>query len=413
MPAGGLDEIAGRVVLTADEPLDALDRALAELPVDAVMDLSDEPVLDYRRRHEFASVALYRGVPYEGSDFRLEPPRRPRVCESPSLAVVSTGKRTGKTAISSFAARRLKAEGLKPVIVAMGRGGPPEPEVIRGDEIELRASDLLALADEGKHAASDYIEDALFGRVPTVGCRRCGGGLAGAVIDSNVEAGVTTANGLGGDFTILEGSGAALPPVHADATALVVPAGVPHEYVRGYLGPYRLLLADLVLVTMCENPFGTPSQISGLISHIRGAWRPTERKPEPTDEIQVVRTVFRPHPVRSVEGATVFVATTAPEAAAEIIRRHLEREHGCRVAGISHSLSHRDRLEADLKEARGEADTLLCEIKAAGVDVATRRALDEGWDVVYMNNVPQGVEGDDPDAALLRVAETAIVRYSK
>ncbi|MDQ3985573.1 MAG: 2,3-diphosphoglycerate synthetase [Actinomycetota bacterium] len=412
LPAGGLKEVAGLPAEISDDPLAALDRAIARLKPEAVLDLSDEPVLDYRRRHEFASVALYREVAYEGADFRFEPPARPRVCESPSLAVVSTGKRTGKTAISAFTARRLKAAGRKPVIVAMGRGGPPDPEVIRGDEIELSPPDLLELADQGKHAASDYIEDALVGRVPTVGCRRCGGGLAGAVADSNVREGVKKANELGGDFIVLEGSGAAIPPVHADATVLVVPAGIPEEYVRGYLGPYKVLLADLVLVTMCENPFGTPSQISGLISRIRGAWRPSERKPEPTDEIQVVRTVFRPHPVRSVEGATAFVATTAPEAAAELIRRHLEREHGCRVAGISHSLSDRDRLEADLKEARGEADTLLCEIKAAGVDVATRRALDEGWDVVYMDNVPQGVEGDDPDAALLQAAETAILRYS-
>ena len=49
--------------------------------------------------------------------------------------------------------------------------------------------DLVSLSRAGGHAASDYLETAALAGVPTVGCRRCGGGMAGAVATSNVLAG--------------------------------------------------------------------------------------------------------------------------------------------------------------------------------------------------------------------------------
>ena len=48
---------------------------------------------------------------------------------------------------------------------------------------------LVALSRSGRHAASDHLETAALVGVPTVGCRRCGGGLAGAVGSSNVARG--------------------------------------------------------------------------------------------------------------------------------------------------------------------------------------------------------------------------------
>ena len=364
-------------------------------------------MLDYRRRHHLVGIALAHGVPYEGADFRFTPPPRPRVATKPALAIIGTGKRTGKTAVGGFTARTLTAEGHRPVIVSMGRGGPPEPEVMHGDEIELTPSDLLELADSGKHAASDYVEDALLGRVQTVGCRRCGGGLAGAVDFSNVPEGVRVANDLDGDLIILEGSGSAIPPVHADASVLVVPASVPIEYLVGYLGPYRLLLSDLVVVTMCEEPFGSPSQISEITSQVGKAFRGQHM----TDEIRVVRTVFRPAPTRSVEGKKVFVATTAPTEASRSITKHLEEEHGCLVVGMTHSLSDRSKLEEEIADVKKEADILLCEIKAAGIDVATRSALACDLEVVYMDNVPVGISGDDPAEAIAWAGTLARDRF--
>ncbi|MDQ3982377.1 MAG: 2,3-diphosphoglycerate synthetase, partial [Actinomycetota bacterium] len=170
LPAEGVEAYGDVRVVLGEEPRAELDRFLAETGVDAVIDLSDEPVLDYRRRHGLAAIALAHGVVYEGADFRFSPPSRPRLAAKPSIALIGTGKRTGKTAVAGFTARTLTEMGRRPVIVAMGRGGPPEPEVLRGDEVTLEPRDLLAMADSGKHAASDYVEDALLGRVPTVGC---------------------------------------------------------------------------------------------------------------------------------------------------------------------------------------------------------------------------------------------------
>ena len=414
LPAEGVDAYGSVRVIWGEDPLRTLDRFLAENVVDAVVDLSDEPILDYRKRHALAAVALAHEVVYQGADFRFSPPSRPRLSLKPSIAIIGTGKRTGKTAVTGFAARTLTDSGRRPVIVAMGRGGPPEPEVLRGDQIELAPTDLLDMADSGKHAASDYVEDALLGRVPTVGCRRCGGGLAGGVEISNVGAGVELANELDGDILLLEGSGSAIPPCRGDVNLLVVPASIPEEYLRGYMGPYRLLLADFVVVTMCEEPFGSHSQVSRTTSLIRDSFRSNgktaQAKPE-AQGIEVVRTVFRPTPTRSVDGAEVMVATTAPRAAGESIKRHLEEEHGCRVVGISHSLSDRGKLKEELGESGSGADVLLCEIKAAGIDVATRQALAAGMKVVYMDNVPLSIDGDDLTAVLDRAATLAEERH--
>lgn len=415
LPIGGIRSFGETPVLTGDDRRSVLLEAIRRLRPEAVLDLSDEPVLDYRRRFELASVALWAGVPYLGADFELRPPPRADITTKPAVGIIGTGKRTGKTAVGGFVARTLVEAGHYPVLVAMGRGGPAQPEVLRGDEIELDAEYLLGLADAGKHAASDYVEDALLGRVPTVGCRRCGGGLAGGVDISNVAEGVRLANELPGDCLVLEGSGSAIPPVRADSYALIVPASIDLEYLAGYLGGYRLLLADCVIVTMAEEPFGSPSKISSLTSLIQGTWKPPRadapdsggKREEP---IRVVRTIFRPTPTRPVDGSRAFVATTAPESIGGAIKDHLEAAHGCEVVGITHALSDRARLEEELKDMTSKADVLLCEVKAAAIDVATKRALEGGLEVVYMDNVPQGIEGDDVSDAILRTADLAFAR---
>ena len=410
--AAGLTRIGEVDVLSSEDARRTLSAALDRFRPDTVVDLSDEPVLDYRRRHELAAVALWHGVAYEGADFRFTPPARPRLARKPSLAVIGTGKRSGKTAVAGFGARTLRGAGYRPVVVAMGRGGPERPEVIRGDQVELVPADLLALAQAGEHAASDYIEDAFLARVPTVGCRRCGGGLAGGVEFTNLPEGIEIANSLDGDLMILEGSGAAIPPADADATGLVVPAHIPEEYLAGYMAPYKLLLADFVVVTMCENPFGSPSRVSAVVSRIERSFRSVTTGPTGRAGLRVVRTVFRPTPARDVGGADVFVATTAAEVAGEALKRHLETKYGCRVVGITHSLSDRRKLQAELQALGGRADVLLCEIKAAAIDVATKRALDEGLEVVYMDNVPVGVDGDDPTEVIEWGARIATERFN-
>ena len=143
-----------------------------------VVDLSDEPVLGPRERLRLASRVLASGVPYVGADFRFDPPMF-EPFPLPSLAVIGTGKRVGKTAFTGHVAR-LFARDRDVVVVAMGRGGPPEPELA---EVKPGVEDLLRLSREGRHAASDYLETAALAGVVTIGCRRCGGGLAGFLRD--------------------------------------------------------------------------------------------------------------------------------------------------------------------------------------------------------------------------------------
>jgi cyclic 2,3-diphosphoglycerate synthetase len=81
--------------------------------------------------------------------------------------------------------------------------------------------------------------------------------------------------------------------------------------------------------------------------------------------------------------------------------------------GITHALSDRGRLEKEIAGIADKADTLLCEIKAAGIDVATRKAIDAGLDVVYMDNVPTSVDGDDATAFVMRAYEAAAERFDQ
>jgi cyclic 2,3-diphosphoglycerate synthetase len=166
----------------------SLEAAIVEHAPDVVLDLSDEPVLGPPARFRLAARVLALGVPYEGADFRLDPPRF-EVIDTPSIAVIGTGKRVGKTAVTAHVARTL-ARDREIVVVAMGRGGPAEPEFV---EIRPTVADLLRRSRAGRHAASDHLETAALTGLPTVGCRRCGGGLAGAVGISNVLAGVQLA----------------------------------------------------------------------------------------------------------------------------------------------------------------------------------------------------------------------------
>src|SRR6185437_8967667 len=135
-----------------------------------------------------ASRALAEGIPYVGADFRFEPPQLEPFA-LPSISVIGTGKRVGKTAVTGHLARLL-ARDRSVVVVAMGRGGPREPELV---EIAPTVADLVARSREGRHAASDHLETAAVCGVPTIGCRRAGGGLAGAVTVSNVAAGARLA----------------------------------------------------------------------------------------------------------------------------------------------------------------------------------------------------------------------------
>jgi cyclic 2,3-diphosphoglycerate synthetase len=368
-----------------------LSEAIADCGAEVVADLSDAPVLDYSRRYRLVTRCLFLGIPYVGADFSFEPPLREKVFSKPSLAIIGTGKRIGKTAVSIHIGRLLDDAGLRPVIVTMGRGGPREPEVIEPSD-EDPVERLLSVAQSGRHAASDYWEDSILSAVPTVGCRRCGGGLFGSPFDSNVIDGVRRAESREENFVIVEGSGPTAAPVHTDRTVLVSGAATPIGEAFDGLARYRLLASDAVVFTGCEPPFSDPEYLERLDETVR-----RER-----GDIPIFHTRFVPEPSAPIEGKNVFLATTVDPDRAERVSRTLEQRNRCRVSYTSCNLSNRETLRAELAEHLEDCDVLVTEVKAASIDVAAETARDRGKEIVLMHNA---IEHEELDAFILGLAE--------
>jgi cyclic 2,3-diphosphoglycerate synthetase len=354
--------------------VESLEAGIAELAPDLVLDLSDEPVLGPRERFRLASRVLALGLPYEGTDFRFDPPAFEPFA-LPSLAVVGTGKRVGKTAVTGHLARLLARE-RDVVVVAMGRGGPQEPELA---EERPSVERLLELSRSGRHAASDYLETAALAGVPTIGCRRCGGGLAGAPGESNVLAGAALAAERGPDVVVFDGSGAAIPPIEVDARVLVTSASQPVEVATGYLNAYRILISDLVVVTG-----GASGPLLEAIAEVK--------------DVPVAAVELRPRPVEPVAGRRVAYFTTAPAFAHETLAAHLTEQHGAQVVHVSGNLARRETLREELE--RVDADVYLVEIKAAAIDVVAEAAVERGRELVFADNELVG-DGIDEQLANL------------
>jgi cyclic 2,3-diphosphoglycerate synthetase len=362
-----------------------LNAALAEHRPELVVDLSDEPVLGPRERFRLASRVLAAGLPYVGSDFRFDPPQL-EPFPLPSIGIVGTGKRVGKTAVTAHAAQ-LFARERKVVVVAMGRGGPPEPEVA---EVRPDVAALLELSRGGRHAASDYLETAALAGVTTVGCRRCGGGLAGSVGISNVHEGARIAVALEPELVLFDGSGAAIPPIETSRRILVVNAATDPDIATGYLNEYRHLVSDLVVLTMAERGNGW-EELHGRALALAPA---------------VVATTLRPRPNGDVAGRRVAFFTTAAEAAHELFAEHLAAAYGANVVHVSGALGDRRRLRAELKGV--DADVFLVELKAAAIDVVAEAASERGVEVVLAGSDVLAVDGQDLDEELLRLVAEAV-----
>ena len=317
-----------------------------------VVDLSDEPVLGPADRMRWASRALAEGLSYVGVDFRFDPPQLEPFA-LPSISVIGTGKRVGKTAVTGHLARLL-ARDRSVVVVAMGRGGPSEPEVVAEPPT---LDDLLARSRAGRHAASDHLETAAVCGVPTIGCRRAGGGLAGAVGFSNVSEGARLAAERAPDVVVFDGSGAAIPPVATDRRILVVGA---RQDADAYLNTYRRLISDLVVAVDC-------------------------------DVADAVRVHLRLRATEPLTGRVAVFTAGGSEVS------HLDAE----VVHASTNLANRPALARELEGV--DADTYLVEVKAAAIDLVAEHAVARGRRVVLAANDVVAVDAD-LDAALLELA---------
>ena len=347
---GSLEDHYGMPVET--DPDDALFRLAPD--ADAVVDLADEPIVPASAKLRIAALALNLGLAFEAPGARLDPPRYEAVPFSgPKLAVIGTGKRTGKTAVAGHWAALLRDFAVDPVIVCMGRGGPAEPTVV---DAAPTLDELIAIAERGSHAASDFLEDAVIAGVRTVGCRRVGGGFAGEPFQSNVPAGAARAASLDPGAIIFEGSGACIPPVEVDRTVCILGAGPPEPFAE-----YRLARADLVLAAERPASGAAAAPAPGAVSF-----------------------TLRPEPVEPIpEEARVAVFTTGATAAEGVPEPVL----------VSTDLARRSALAAALDRAAAErCDVYLTELKAAAIDTVAIRARAEDARVVFIRNRPVGAD---------------------
>ena len=170
--------------------------------------------------------------------------------------------------------------------------------------------------------------------------------------------------------------------------------------VAGFLGAYRILLSDLVVLTMAEEPLATRGSIAALraaIGDVRA-------------DIPVIAAVLRPRPVEPVAGRRIAFFSTAPTVIHDRLRAHLEQEHGARVSFVSGSLARREQLRAELDSAAVRAAELyLVEIKAAAIDVVAEAAQTREIPVVFVDNAVRPLDrGALPGRVLLALAEAAM-----
>lgn len=386
-------------------PYDLIVDMIRRYDIETVMDLSDEPILDYPKRFKIACKVLNEGISYEGPDFKFEPTSQYEIMEKPSITILGTGKRIGKTAVSGFVSRLIDKNGYEPCVIAMGRGGPEEPEIVHGEELEITAEFLLEQSEKGVHAASDHWEDALMSRILTIGCRRCGGGMAGEVFLTNMKKGAKLANEVDSEFAIFEGSGAAIPPIKTDKKIVLIGANQPIENLTTYFGPYRVGLGNLVILTMCEEPMANKDKIKAIEEFV------CDVNPDAT----VISTVFRPKPLDDISNKKVLFATTAPEGVKDKLVDYLENNYGCEIIGTTSHLSNRPLLREDMEKYMDKVDVMLTELKAAAVDVATKDAIAAGLEVVYCDNIPVAIDDSYPDLgqSVLNIVDSAIDEFNK
>ena len=197
--------------------------------------------------------------------------------------------------------------------------------------------------------------------------------------------GAAVAEKLPADLLIFEGSGSALPPIKVNRAICIAGADQPYDYLLGYLGTYRMLISDLVVLTMCEEPLASPEKVD---EHHRGI---KALKPG----IEVIPTVLRPKPDGDIEGKRVAYFTTAQGEVVEHITGLSSPTRTVARSNLSRPSWPTGRSCGPTwpRWSEGDVDVFLTEIKAAAIDVVTEEADRRGIEVVFCDNVPVEVDG--------------------
>ena len=289
---------------------------------EAVVDLSDEPVLGPRERMLWASRALALGMPYIGPDFTFEPPHYQPFPRFPRSAVIGTGKRIGKTAVTGHARAAALRRASTWSSSRWAAVGLPSP---RSSKSLPTLEALLEISRAGRHAASDYLETAALAgvaddRLPAGRRRACGRRSSRRTCSRGAEL----VEERGADLAVFDGSGAAIPPVAVNGRD-------PRRRAR----PRRDGLSERV--PRARSPTSCCSSAGAIAGPIR------ELK-----DVPVIGVELRLRPVEPISGRRVAVFTAGARAASTIL--------DAEVVHVSRNLADRDgaargaasRIDADV-----------------------------------------------------------------
>ena len=253
------------------------------------------------------------GVPYVGPDFRFDPPSCSRsTCHRSSACGKRVGARLPAT-LRLFARPMWSSSRWAVGRLARGR--------IRGPTATSACSSFR----DGRHAASDYLEDAVFGGVDAIGCRR------------------VAAAGWPAECRRLQRCGRSAPSSRARARP------------RHLLRQRRSLSADCHRAAdprrQLEHRARAPGRLPEHLPRARLRSRRADGAPNwarhesPRGDrggttTTVIATEMLPRPVEPIEGG-VAVFTTAGQETHERLKRLLADEHGAEIVHVSGNLAER------------------------------------------------------------------------
>ena len=255
----------------------ALAMAIDAFAPEAVLDLSDEPVhrlpgADGAGRGGARARSARTSVPTSGSTRRSSGPPLARAHDRRDRHRQAHREDGDLGELARLAARR----GLEPVVVAMGRGGPPEPQVAEAGQRRPRPA-RRSWSAPGEHAASRLPRGRAHHRRDDDRRPACRRRPRGRAVRHERPGGRRDGVGAGAGARDPGGErlGRAAGPLGRGV--LVVPAGVPAEYLGGYLGPLPpLAVGPRGCYHGCRpnywarEPLRTPSPTSGATSVMRG-----------------------------------------------------------------------------------------------------------------------------------------------
>ena len=294
------------------------------------------------------AAALARGPPVRRRRTSASTRRRSRRSRCRRSRSIGTGKRVGKTAVTGHVARLL-ARDRDVVVVAMGRGGPAGAGGRRGRADARRPARALA-----RRAATPPPTTSRRPRSPA--CRRSAAARAAA--GSPGGRSTRTCSRARALAAAREPGRRRLrrqrrrDPAGRDRRARPRRRRAGATTSTGYLNPYRVLVSDLVVLTMAATT------LAGAIRELEDARVSRRAAPAAASS-------------RSTAGAS---RSSRPRRGATAVRAHLETARGRpRLAATSPTAP-----RCATSSSAIDADVFLVELKAAAIDVVAEAAVERG-----------------------------------